>query len=77
MPNAIDLLTADHALVKDLFQQYEAAGRRAQQKKQGIAEGMFAELEVHTTLEERLFYLAMNRKTDQDGKDLVARAILP
>jgi hemerythrin-like domain-containing protein len=75
MPNAIDLLTADHAHVKDLFQQYEAAGRRAHQKKQGIAEEVFAELEVHTTLEEELFYPAMKRKTDQDGKDLVAEAV--
>ena len=75
MPNAIDLLRADHAHVKDLFQQYEAAGHRAHQKKQGIAEEVFAALDVHTTLEEELFYPAMKRKTDQDGKDLVAEAM--
>jgi len=75
MPNAIDLLRADHAHVKDLFQQYETAGHRAHQKKQGIAEEVFAALEVHTTLEEELFYPAMKRKTDQDGKDLVAEAM--
>jgi hemerythrin-like domain-containing protein len=75
MPNAIDLLKADHAHVKALFQQYEAAGHRAHHKKQGIAEEVFAELEVHTTLEEGLFYPAMKRKTDQDGKDLVAEAM--
>lgn len=40
MPNAIDLLKADHAHVKALFQQYEAAGHRAHQKKQGIAEAV-------------------------------------
>jgi hemerythrin-like domain-containing protein len=75
MPNAIDLLTADHAHVKDLFRQYDSAEHRAHQKKQGIAEEVFAELEVHTTLEEELFYPAMKRKTDQDGKDLVAEAV--
>ena len=75
MPNAIDLLTADHAHVKDLFHQYEAAGCRAHRKKQGIAQEVFAELEVHTTLEEELFYPALKRKTDQDGKDLVAEAV--
>jgi hemerythrin-like domain-containing protein len=75
MPNAIDLLKADHTHVKDLFRQYEAAGHRAHQRKQGIAEEVFAELEVHTTLEEELFYPAMNRKTDQDGKDLLAEAM--
>jgi hemerythrin-like domain-containing protein len=36
---------------------------------------VFAEFEVHTTLEEELFYPAMNRKTDQDGKDLLAEAM--
>jgi hemerythrin-like domain-containing protein len=75
MSNAIDLLKADHAHVKDLFRQYEAAGSRAYQKKQRIAEEVFAELGVHTTLEEELFYPAMKRKTDQDGKDLVAEAV--
>jgi hemerythrin superfamily protein len=75
MPNAIDPLKADHAHVKALFQQYEAAGHRAHQKKQGIAEEVFAALEVHTTIEEELFYPAMKRKTNQDGKDLVAEAM--
>jgi hemerythrin superfamily protein len=75
MPNAIDLLKADHTHVKALFQQYDAAGKRAYQKKQGIAEEVFTELEVHTTLEEELFYSAMKRNTDQDSKDLVAEAI--
>ena len=75
MPNAVDLLKADHAHVKKLFQQYEAAGHRAHQKKRGIVEEVLAELEVHTTLEEELFYPAMKRKTDQDGKDLVVEAV--
>jgi hemerythrin-like domain-containing protein len=75
MPNAIDLLKTDHAHVKDLFQQFEAAGHRAHGKKHSIAEEVFAELDVHTTLEEELFYPAMKRKTDQDGKDLVAEAV--
>jgi hemerythrin-like domain-containing protein len=75
MPNAIDLLKADHARVKELFHQYEAAGNRAYQKKKGIAEEVCTELEVHTTLEEEFFYPAMKRNTDQDGKDLVAEAI--
>jgi hemerythrin superfamily protein len=75
MPNAIEMLKSDHQKVKALFRQYEAAGDRAYQKKQGIAENVFTELEIHTTLEEELFYPAMKRKTDQDGKDLVAEAI--
>jgi hemerythrin superfamily protein len=75
MSNAVEMLKHDHAQVKDLFRQYEAAGDRAYQKKQRIAEEVFTALEVHTTLEEELFYPAMKRKADQDGKDLVAEAI--
>jgi hypothetical protein len=75
MPDAVEMLKHDHAQVKDLFRQYEATGDRAYQKKQRIAEEVFTELEVHTTLEEELFYPAMKRKTDQDGKDLVAEAV--
>jgi hemerythrin superfamily protein len=75
MPNAVEMLKHDHEKVKALFQQYEAAGHRAHRKKQGLAEEVFAELAVHTTLEEELFYPAMKRQTDQDGKDLVAEAV--
>jgi hypothetical protein len=64
MPNAIEMLKSDHHKVKELFRQYEAAGDQAYQKKKGIAEEVFTELEIHTTLEE-----------DQDGKDLVAEAM--
>jgi hypothetical protein len=75
MPNAIELLKEEHEKVKALFEQYEAAGHRAHRKKQNIAEEVFAALTVHTTLEEELFYPAMKRKTDRDGKDLVAEAV--
>jgi hemerythrin superfamily protein len=75
MPNMIDLLKADHAHVKDLFRQYEAAGHQAYRKKHSIAEEVVAALDVHTTLEEELFYPAMKQKTDRDGKDLVAEAV--
>lgn len=43
MPNAMDLLKVDHAHVKALFQQDDAAGHRAYQKKRGIAEEVFIE----------------------------------
>ena len=75
MPNAVEMLKDDHEKVKALFEQYEAAGQRAHQKKQGLAEEVFAELAVHTTLEEELFYPAMKRQADQDGKDLVTEAV--
>jgi hemerythrin-like domain-containing protein len=73
--DAIDLLKADHKKVKELFRQYEASGDRAHQKKKGIAEEVFTEITIHSTLEEEFFYLAVKAKTDKDGKDLVAESI--
>ena len=72
--NAIDMLKADHKKVKKLFREYEAAGDRAYQKKKGIAEEVFTEITVHSTLEEELFYPAVKERTDEDGKDLVAES---
>jgi hemerythrin superfamily protein len=73
--DAIDMLKADHKKVKALFRQYEAAGDRAYQKKKGIAEEVFTEIMVHSTLEEELFYPAVKEQTDKAGRDLVAESI--
>ena len=51
--NAIDLLKADHARVQDLFRRYEAAGEQLAQRRE-LADQIFAELEVHATIEEEL-----------------------
>ncbi len=73
--DAIALLKADHKKVQELFRQYEAAGDRAHQKKKGIAEEVFTEITIHSTLEEEFFYPAVKAKTDKDGRDLVAESI--
>jgi hemerythrin-like domain-containing protein len=73
--DAIDMLKADHKKVKELFQKYEAAGDRAYQKKKGIAEEVFTEITIHSTLEEELFYPAVKARTNKDGQDLVAESI--
>lgn len=73
--NAIDLLKADHKKVKGLFREYEAAGDRAHQKKRSIAEQVFQELEVHTRLEEEIFYPAVRQQGDKEDKELVAESL--
>lgn len=73
--DAIQLLKDDHKKVKELFSQYESAGEKAHQKKQRIAEQVFAELEVHTKLEEEIFYPAVQAKGTKDQKELVAEGI--
>jgi len=68
------MLKEDHKKVKDLFRQFESTGERAYQKKQELAEKIFRELEVHTSLEEEIFYPAVRESSDKEGKELIAEA---
>ena len=52
--DALELLRADHRKVEDLFRQFERSENKAEKK--GIADTALVELEIHTTLEEELFY---------------------
>ena len=59
--DAIAMLKADHAAVKDLFRQFNAlaeASAPAHQKKRMIALKICKELSVHAKIEEEIFYPA-------------------
>lgn len=71
--DAIKLLKDDHKKVKDLFRQFEKA--RSDSRKKAIAEEVFHELEVHSTIEEEIFYPAVKEKADQEGKEIVAESV--
>jgi hypothetical protein len=59
-PDAIALLKADHRKVEELFEQFESAKGSA--KKQALAKQICAELTVHATIEEEIFYPACRGK---------------
>ncbi|SRR5712691_546539 len=71
--DAIAMLKADHRQVRTLFQQYEDTPD--QYLKQIIAEHLFAELELHTLLEETVFYPVFAEQADVEGKRLVDGAL--
>jgi hemerythrin superfamily protein len=73
--NAVQMLKDDHKQVKALFREYEQAGDRAHKTKQRIAEKVFKDLEVHTALEEEIFYPAVRSRADAEGQELVAEGI--
>ncbi|HXH08775.1 MAG TPA: hemerythrin domain-containing protein [Alphaproteobacteria bacterium] len=72
--NAIEMLQSDHANVKNLFEQYDAAAAQAS-RKQDLADRIFHELEVHSRLEQEVFYPAVEAKLAAEGKDLVADSL--
>lgn len=69
--NPIKSLKADHDRVKQLFREFEETGERAFKARQRIAEKVFIELEIHSTLEEEIFYPAVREKGGQEGREMV------
>lgn len=71
---ATDLLRADHRKVEELFAHYETVGDQSSQKAALVKE-ICQELEVHTRIEEEIFYPAVQALPDEDGGRLVAEAV--
>ncbi|HTE41675.1 MAG TPA: hemerythrin domain-containing protein [Steroidobacteraceae bacterium] len=82
-PDAIQLLETDHAAVKKLFKEFEKTDDK--RRKQEIATTICAELTVHATIEEEIFYPAARAAIDEgdlldeaevehaSAKDLIAQ----
>jgi len=59
--DAVQMLKADHKQVRKLFEQLQAA---KDEERGPIATRLFAELDVHSKLEEELFYPAVQAKLE-------------
>ena len=73
--NALELLKADHAKVQELFRQCQGTEGKGNQPKQDLAEQIFTEIEIHSKIEEEIFYPAVRAKMDQETQDLVADSL--
>jgi hemerythrin HHE cation binding domain-containing protein len=74
-PGAIALLKADHREVEELFKEFKKAESTARRRQ--IAEQICAELKIHTTIEEEIFYpafLAATKATDIHNEAKVEHA---
>ncbi|MEY2569905.1 MAG: hypothetical protein QOE63_255 [Acidimicrobiaceae bacterium] len=66
--DALELLTADHNRVRGLFARYkDAAEAKQTEKAAALVTEIFVELEVHTTIEEELFYPWAHDLADEIG----------
>lgn len=68
--NAIELLKNDHKKVRALLSELESTTNRAAKKRVQLLATIAMELEVHTTIEEEIFYPAFKEAGDksEDGK---------
>lgn len=66
-PDAVDLLTADHAEVKEMFEAYEelVIAEADDDERQALATQICEALTVHATVEEELFYPAAREALDE------------
>ena len=71
-PDAIELLTADHAEVEQLFRQIESLPQG--EARDEVVSSVIRELSVHAAIEEQVLYPVM-RKELPDGDTLVQQAI--
>ncbi|MFZ5656431.1 MAG: hemerythrin domain-containing protein [Pseudomonadota bacterium] len=67
--NAIELLKADHAKVRALFEELTNTTSRAEKTRTQLLEKIRLELDVHTQIEEEIFYPAFReagKKSDDE-----------
>jgi hemerythrin superfamily protein len=72
--DALELLTADHNRVRGLFARFQAAEGENDAQAARLAATIFEELEVHTKIEEEIFYPAV-RDLNDEIHDLVTEGI--
>jgi hemerythrin superfamily protein len=68
---AVNVLTRDHDVIRDLFEEAEAA--ETDLRKKLVGDRCLREIEAHTRLEKKVFYPAVRR--DLGENELVAQAL--
>jgi len=73
--NIFAMLKKDHDKVKELFKRFKMAEGQPLNPRRQIAEQIFRELEVHSRVEEEIFYPKLEKALDKPGAGLVQEAI--
>lgn len=73
--DALQVLKADHDKVRDLFMRFRAAESDGDTSLMAeVTSEIFTELEVHTAIEERIFYPAVQKAGGSELEDLTAES---
>jgi len=67
--DAIQLLKADHAEMRELLGELESTTARALKKRRDLIVEIEAKLKAHTTIEEEIFYPAFKRAGEKSDDD--------
>jgi hemerythrin superfamily protein len=74
--DAVTLLTGDHNRVRGLFAQFnDAQENEDTDTMTALATRIFQELQIHTTIEEEIFYPAVRNSGNEELTELVAEGI--
>lgn len=73
--NAIELLKADHKKVRELLSQLVETTTRAEKKRRELLVKIEQELEVHTHIEEEIFYPAFKAAGNAEHKKMYFEAM--
>lgn len=67
MPTPMEMLRQDHEKVSELLEKLTATTTRAEKTRPELLEQITAELEVHTAIEEEIFYPALREAASSNG----------
>lgn len=74
-PSATKLLKSQHDEVRDLFKQYEDSGENAHATRKRLIDEASRRLEIHSELEERIFYPACRDLGDEEARKMVGESL--
>lgn len=72
--NALELLTEDHDKVRDLLNQLVNTTERAEKKRPELLAKVEKELQVHTQIEEEIFYPAFKKASGKENDKMYHEA---
>lgn len=72
--DAVDLLIQDHEEVTGMFEQFEALSDRSGAKKKALADKICEALNIHTLIEEEIFYPAVGPAIEDP--DMIDEAVV-
>ncbi|PYS28895.1 MAG: hemerythrin [Acidobacteria bacterium] len=73
--NVLKLIKKDHSDVQSLFNKFEKTAKSSHEKREEIFEQIRRELQIHSRVEEEIFYPFLKALNGNSGRNLVSEAL--